>query len=266
MIRRHSPIAHAAYADLVASLKDDAVAELRGTPTRVERNGKVYWYDTFRIGSDVRKAYVGEDNDEIRARLARHAELAARRAEAQAARARTIRILRAEGFLGVDGATGALLNAFAQAGVFRLGGTIVGTQAFRLYEGELGLRYDFDQTAQTNDIDIASFERLSLALDDEASPPLQSILKDFSFEAAPQLQRTGAWRWRQTRGDLLVEFLTPSFDESEGVRPLAALHVEAQALHHLNFLIADPIAAAVPYRRGVLVQVPRPERSRFTNS
>ena len=108
MIRRHSPIAHAAYADLVASLKDDAVAELRGTPTRVERNGKVYWYDTFRLGSDVRKAYVGEDNDEIRARLARHAELAARRAEAQAARARTIRILRAEGFLGVDGATGAL--------------------------------------------------------------------------------------------------------------------------------------------------------------
>ena len=84
MIRRHSPIAHAAYADLVASLKDEAVADLRGTPTRVARNGKVYWYDTFRVGSDVRKAYIGEDNDEIRARLARHAELAARRAEAQA--------------------------------------------------------------------------------------------------------------------------------------------------------------------------------------
>jgi hypothetical protein len=85
-------------------------------------------------------------------------------------------------------------------------------------------------------------------------------LKDFSFEAAPQLQRAGAWRWRQTRGDLLVEFLTPSFDESESARPLAALKVEARALIHLNFLIADPIAAAVPYRRGVLVQIPRPER------
>jgi hypothetical protein len=260
MLRRHSAIAHAAYADLVASLKDEAVADLRGTPTRVERNGNTYWYDSFRVGSDVRKAYIGEDSDDIRARLARHAELAAHRAEAQATRARTIRILRAEGFLGVDGATGALLNAFAHAGVFRLGGTIVGTQAFRLYEGELGLRYTFDQAAQTQDIDIASFERLSLALDDEASPPLQSILKDFAFEAVPQLQGAGAWRWRQTRGDLLVEFLTPSFDEAEGVRPLAALKVEAQALHHLNFLIADPIAAAVPYRRGVLVQIPRPER------
>jgi hypothetical protein len=260
MNRRHSPIAHAAYFDLLASLKDEAVADLRGTPTRVERKGKTYWYDSFRVGSEVRKSYIGEDSDEIRARLARHAELAARRAEAQASRARLIRILRAEGFLGVDASTGALLNAFAQAGVFRLGGTIVGTQAFRLYEGELGLRYAFDQTAQTQDIDVASFERLSLALEDAASPPLPSILKDFSFEAAPGLLGAEAWRWRQTRGDLLVEFLTPSFDEDEGVRPLAALNVRAQALHHLNFLIADPIAAAVPYRRGVLVQIPRPER------
>ncbi len=133
-------------------------------------------------------------------------------------------------------------------------------KAFRLYEGELGLRYEFDQTAQTDDIDIAGFERLSLALDDEASPPLQSILKDFSFEPAPQPQHKDAWRWRQSRGDLLVEFLTPSFDDAEGVRPLAALKVRAQALHHLNFLIADPIVAAVPYRRGMLVRIPRPER------
>lgn len=134
MIRRHSQIAHAAYFDLLTSLKDEAVADLRGTPTRVERKGKIYWYDSFRVGSEVRKTYIGEDSDEIRARLARHGELAALRAEAQASRARLIRILRAEGFLGVDASRGALLNAFAQSGVFRLGGTIVGTQAFRLLE------------------------------------------------------------------------------------------------------------------------------------
>lgn len=39
MLRRHSTLAQAAYLDLVASLKDEAVAELRGTPTRVARNG-----------------------------------------------------------------------------------------------------------------------------------------------------------------------------------------------------------------------------------
>ena len=41
---------------------------------------------------------------------------------------------------------------------------------------------------------------------------------------------------------------------------MIALGVSAQALHHLNYLIAEPIQAAVLYRSGVLVQIPRPER------
>ena len=209
----------------------------------------------------MRKTYIGEDSDEIRARLARHAELAARRAEAQASRARTIRILRAEGFLGrrrVDRRAAQRLRQRPACSGSAARSSARRPSAFT--KANSACVTPSTRRAQTQDIDIASFERLSLALDDEASPPLQSILKDFAFEAAPQLQRADAWRWRQTRGDLLVEFLTPSFDEAEGVRPLAALKVEAQALHHLNFLIADPIAAAVPYRRGVLVQIPRPER------
>jgi hypothetical protein len=41
---------------------------------------------------------------------------------------------------------------------------------------------------------------------------------------------------------------------------LKALGVHAQSLHYLNYLIAEPIQVAVPYRSGVLVQIPRPER------
>ena len=255
-----STIAHAAYHDLLRSLKDEAVSEIKGTPTRVERGGKAYWYDSYRIGSDVRKAYIGEDTAEMRTRLERASEIAATREDSQRHRARLIRILRAEGFLGVDAATGSLMNALQKVGVFRLGGTIVGTQAFRLYEGELGVRYQFDQAAQTNDIDIASFERLSLALDDIVSEPLQNVLKNLSFDAAPSLDHEKAWRWKQTRSELLVEFLTPSFDAAEDIKPLAALGVHAQSLHYLNYLIAEPIQTAITYRSGVLVQIPQPER------
>lgn len=42
----------------------------------------------------------------------------------------------------------------------------------------------------------------------------------------------------------------------DGLRPLAAPGVSAQALHHLNYLIADPIPVAVLYRLGVLAQIP----------
>jgi hypothetical protein len=258
--QRHSAVAHAAWHDLLRSLKDEAVGDLRGTPTRVERKGRTYWYDSFRVGSDVRKTYIGEDSEELRARLAKAVELSAQRDARRRERARLIRILRAEGFMGVDAATGSLLAALAGAGVFRLGGTLVGTHAFRLYEGVLGVRYTFDQAAQTGDIDIASFERLSLAIGDTVSKPLQAVLRDFAFDPVPTLEPGRAWRWRQTRADLLVEFLTPSFDAEEGLRPLAALGVDAQALHFLNFALAEPISAPVTYRSGVLVQIPRPER------
>jgi hypothetical protein len=239
---------------------DDVVSDLRGTPTRVERNGRGYWYDSYRIGSSVQKRYIGEDSEALRARIARHEALRDQREARRKERARLVRILRAEGFLSLDAGTASLLAAMAKSGVFRLGGTIAGTHAFRLYEGELGLRYAFDQLAQTDDVDIASFERLSLALADVAAPPLAEVLADFEFTPVPGLEPGKIWRWRQSRGNQLVEFLTPAFGADEGRRPLTALGVEAQALHHLNYLIAEPIPAAVIYRSGVLVQIPRPER------
>lgn len=234
--------------------------DVRGTPTKVTRGGKSYWYDTFRVGTDVRKTYIGEDTPELTTRLDRLSELRAQAEDRQANRTRLIRILRAEGFMRIDAATGSLMSAMARAGVFRLGGTIVGTHAFRLYEGERGVRYRFDDTAQTRDMDIASFERLSLALEDTVSPRLQDVFRDFAFDPVPSLRPEHVWRWKQTRNELMVEFLTPSFEADETIKPLAALGVDAHSLHHLNYLIQDPIKAAVPYRSGVLVQIPQPER------
>ncbi|MBU2957766.1 GSU2403 family nucleotidyltransferase fold protein [Paracoccus sp. 1_MG-2023] len=259
MLKPHSSIAHAAYHDLLRSLREEAVADLRGTPTLVTRNGRGYWYDSFRVGAEVRKRYLGEDDPRMTARM-EAARQAREPAEARRrARARLVRLLRAERFLGLDPTTGSLMAALAGAGVFRLGGTVVGTHAFRLYEGELNLALSLEQTAQTDDIDIASFERLSLALEDAAAPPVQDVLRDFDFAPVPSLEPGRTWRWRQTQGQALVEFLTPAFGE-EGLRDLPALGVQAQALRHLNWLIAEPIPAAIPYRSGVLVQIPRPER------
>jgi hypothetical protein len=80
------------------------------------------------------------------------------------------------------------------------------------------------------------------------------------FEPLPALGTRAVWRWRQTKSNTLVEFLTPSFRAEEDIRDLPALGVAAQSLHFLNYLIADPIKAVALYRSGVLVQIPRPER------
>jgi hypothetical protein len=203
--------------------------------------------------------YIGEDSKELRDRLARLQELALERRENERERSRLMRVLRAEGYLMADAQTGQVVSAMERVGVFRLGGTLVGTQAFRLYEGELGFRIGFDSSAVTDDIDIASFERLSIALEDAVDEPLSRVFSQLKFAPVPSLEKNKVWRWQQTDRATLVEFLTPSFDGNEGIRDLPALGVSAQSLHHLNFLIAAPIQVPLLYRSGTLVQIPRPE-------
>jgi len=259
-IRRHSQVAQAAYHDLVSRLMDDAVSDIRGTPTARQIGGKTYWYDRFRVGTDIHEKYLGEATPELLTRLERFRDLKEERAGRKRERARLVRLLRSERYLGLDGATGSLIAAFAKTGTFTLGGVLVGTTAFRLYEGELGLRLSLDQTAMTNDIDIASFERLSLAIGDTVDPALNDVLGAFDFAPVPSIEKSRVWRWRQSNSETLVEFLTPSFNEKENIKDLPALGVSAQSLHHLNYLIGEPLQAAAVYREGILVRIPRPER------
>lgn len=254
-----SSIAMSAYTDLVRLLKDDATSGIDGKPTLKRRGDKGYWYAARRVGSQMRFVYIGEDSEETRTRIDRIEDLRATAKERQGQRSRLVRILRAEGMTPTDRATGSILSAMADAGTFRLGGTIVGTNAFRFYEGELGIRLPLGGMATTGDIDIAQFEKLSLALEDQVDPGLAETFSALKFDPLPALGSGQAWRWAQGGSGQLVEFLTPAFGE-ETIRELPALGVNAQALNYLNYLISEPIHAAVIYRSGVLVQVPRPER------
>lgn len=255
-----SPVAVAAWTDLLRHLRDAAVGALQGTPRLKTVGRNAYWYDHFRLGDRTIDRYIGEDSPDLRARLDQAQQIRQAERASQAERARLMRLLRAEGCLMTDRGTGQIVAAMARAGVFRLGGTLIGTQAFRCYEGELGLRIGVDQAAMTDDVDIASFERLSIALADQVTEPLAGVFRDLDFAPLPAVDDHHVWRWRQTSQQTLVEFLTPSFQDDEGLRDLPALGVSAQSLHYLNYLIAAPIQVPLLYRGGVLVQIPRPER------
>lgn len=258
-IRHHSQIALAAYHDLLRILQDERAAEIVGAPTRVTVKGRVFWYDKFRVGNKMAQRYIGPDSDALRERFERLDTLKAEAEARSRERTRLVRILRAEGFAPLDAKTGSLLSAFSRVGVFRLGGTLVGTVAFRHYEGELGVKLGFDQLAQTGDIDIGSFERLSFAIGDTVDEPLEQVFSELKFRPVPTLDRGRVWRWEQASGETLVEFLMPAHGE-EGIRELPALGVNAQALRHLDYLLREPIPAVSLYRSGVLIQIPRPER------
>jgi hypothetical protein len=251
------------YQDLVDAHLSRPDGELVGAPFKRTFGGKTYWYVNQRIGAKVIQHYFGPDDEATRGKVEAAASAREERAAFDRRTADLVAQLRAARLPGQDAETGRLLTALARAGVFGVGGTLVGTHAFRLYDAELGRRVTQAAPAQTQDVDIASFERLSLALaaDASAKVELPGTLAALDLEPSPTIDpqgRTG--RWRRKGAGAALDILAPSFTEEEGLVRLEAMEVWAQGLHFLNYLIADPIPAVALYRAGVLVRIPRPER------
>ena len=251
---------HTIYQDLLEAHRLRAVSTIGGMPFLKELPQGKYWYARQRIGDRPVDRYIGRDSDELRDRI----ERAKREHEADKSFERRCAImvaqLRAAGLPTVDQGTGKILNAMARVGVFRLGGTIIGTHAFLLYSAELGASFT-DNLAVTEDVDIASFENLKLVIEDEVDPSLAETFKALNLEPAPGLDpKHRPTRWIMRGGGAKVDFLVPRMVDSQEIVRLEPLGIHAQALPFLNFLIADPVPAVALYRSGVLVQIPRPER------
>lgn len=250
-----------AYQDLLEAHKMRAVSDLGGTPFLKEQGEKgSYWYARQRIGDRVVDRYIGPDSEELRERIERAREIIEDQKAFEKRCSSLVAQLRAAGLPALDRETGKVLNAMARVGTFRLGGTLVGTHAFRLYSAEIGVRLG-EALAVTEDVDIAAFENLKLVIDDKVDPSLAETFRDLKLAPAPGLDRKHRpTSWAMGGGGTMVDFLAPKMREGSDVLMLEPLGVYAQALSFLNFLIRDPIPAVALYRSGVLVQIPRPER------
>ncbi len=258
---RHLPLTvQTAYADLLARLQEDALLELGGTPVLRERGARKYWYSVQRLAGRAVERYLGPDTPEVRERVerARHANEDAKQRGSQ--RARLARMCRAAGLPAADAGTGKVLLALSKAGMFRLRGVLVGTHAFRCYPALLGVEIP-EAYAVTEDIDIAAFRSVSVALDDRLDPSLGEALSRIGpFVARPSLDRQPT-AWRDRESGVLVELLAPNEgpDRSEPLE-LPALGAYALPLRFLDYLIHEPVQAAAIYRSGILVNVPDPAR------
>jgi hypothetical protein len=248
-----------AYSDLLDRLQDDVVLEIGGKPVQRTIRGRRYWYGRNYVGNEERERYLGADRPELRARIERlQEEMSGLRAREKSRRP-LVQMLRVRGVPPIDATTGKVVQALARAGVFRLRGVLVGTQAFRLYPLILGVAIPEAHHA-TEDIDLAQFHEISVALDDKADPKVREALAQVG-ELTPRASLYPAQPTGYRVADALVEILTPNRgpDRDEPIE-LPALGVYAKPLRFLDFLLAEAIPAAVPYRYGVLVNVPPPAR------
>lgn len=112
--RRRPASAQAACHDLLSLLLDETVPEIRGTPTRRECGGRSCWSERYRIGPPVKERCLGEDPDVLRGRFGSLERLKGEGKARRCERARLVRLLRSERSVGLEGATGSLLAAFAR--------------------------------------------------------------------------------------------------------------------------------------------------------
>lgn len=255
------------YANLLQAHLNQPDFDFDGAPFTVERRGKLYWYVNQRsVGaSPIRQRYLGPDTDEMRIRIDAMRDRKADREAFRGSCTRMVAQLRAGGIAGIDRQTGTALRALVRSGVFRLGGTLVGTQAFRHYDLELGVALSASdgadaQLRETQDLDIASFERLSNTVEDEADPDITQALVELGYKPISRLERNKPTSWRHAHSTYDIDFLTPCFNEKQGPTHLKSFNLWAQGLHYLDFLIKDPMPAVSIYMEGLLLQVPRPER------
>jgi len=232
----------------------------RFVPVTVD-NRKYWYFDEPDGHGGQKRRYVGPaDDSEISARVE---TFRAEKDDYQNRRRMVSALTREAGMIAPDRFTGAVVEALATAGLFRLRGVLVGTVAFQCYAAYLGVRLPM-AAILTGDADIAQDYAISSEVSD-TMPPIVDLLKglDPSFRALPHI--SGSPRSNAFRNDsgYRVEFLTTNRGSEEYADQPANMPIggaSAEPLRYMDFLIRDPVRTILLHGAGVSVVVPDPSR------
>jgi len=228
-----------------------------GTFIKKTIKGRRYWYFQLPTGQGRTQKYVGPETPELLKQIEHHKET---RDDERERRALVAALVRSFRLPRPKPEIGNVIEALAKAGVFQLRAVLIGTVAYQTYPAMLGAALPIP-SLQTDDIDIAQFEDISVAVNDQTRSVLDTLKEvDDTFRAIPTFHGAHVTSYKAKNG-LGVEFLTPNKGpDTDKPRPLPALQTDAQPLRFLDILIHEPEQAVVLHGPGVLVLVPSPQR------
>lgn len=244
------------YAELLTQLTEREAAAHGGSFVEKTVGGQVYVYlQVSEPGGAKRQHYLGRQTPALEALVASRRAAIGRESIDLLARQ-----LRAGGLRTADAAASRVLAALAAAGVFRLGGVLVGTYAYVALGGLLGVSWR-GGLFRTEDVDVAGKRRLDVAV-----PPLETDVPgalealQMGFLPVPALDPRRPSTSFKVRGKALrLDLLTPG-REGEGPVPIPRLRAAAQPLPFLELLLDVTEPAVVIDGGAVLVRVPDPAR------
>lgn len=254
------------YAELLERLTareaQRAIGQAPGSfVVKTVKGAEYYYFQFLEPGGVKRQAYLGRRTGELDSLAARHAE-GRRASEADdAGIERLCALLRAGGALRTDAPSVRVIRALSDSGVFRRGGVLVGTHAFVVLGNVLGSAWA-GSGMRTQDVDIAAQLNVDVAVPGSA-PDVPSILEglEMGFLPVPALDPRGHATSFKVRGQgLRVDLLTPAQRASSKDVRIGWLGSWAQPLRFLDYLVEQPVRAAVIAGESALVNVPDPAR------
>lgn len=248
--------------DQLAGAEPIAEAGAAGSLVSKQIRGRTYWYFQSIENGEKRQAYLGAETPELAAEIANAKESRAATSSDIRRRRDLVAMLIAGGALREPAPFARVIDVLNAAFVFRLGGVLVGTQAFTCYANMLGVRFEA-QSLRTADIDVAQDANVSVGIGRLGSVDIAEKLKsaDANFFPVPDLHPGAASTSFKVRGrDLRVDFVTAGSQSARSPVPLPHLGIAAQPLYGLEYIIERTTRAAVLSAGGLLVNVPLPAR------
>ncbi len=224
--------------------------------------GSIHWYLQLTVGSRKTQHYVGPDSDTIQELINNEKQLWERSKPDRQERERLVAMLINGGAHTVSTAEARLFEIIERAGVFLVGGVLVGSHAFTIYGNMLGVDWP-SKITQTHDVDIARDNRIALGLRNKPVNLKQVLLEaDMGFIEVPALNRKAPSTSFRIQGkQLSVDVLTPMTGKPTSKPVLInALNTYAEPLRFLDYLLDDTQPAVIVARAGILANVPSPAR------
>ncbi|HKK04704.1 MAG TPA: GSU2403 family nucleotidyltransferase fold protein [Gammaproteobacteria bacterium] len=224
--------------------------------------GTIQWYLQLTVGNKKTQHYIGPDSQDVQELIANEKKLWETAKPDRQAREQLVSMLVNGGAHTVSAAEARLFEVIERAGVFLVGGVLVGSHAFGIYGNMLGVAWP-TQVMQTHDVDIARDNHITLGLRNEPVDLQQTLLDaNMGFVAVSALNRKAPSTSFRIQGrQLSVDILTPMIGKP-GSEPvlITALNSYAEPVRFLDYLLDDIQPAVIVARAGILVNVPSPAR------
>jgi hypothetical protein len=258
------------YAELLERLVDyeahRAIGHVAGSfVTKTIKGGQYYYFQYLEPGGDKRQVYLGRKDDALDRVVERHARARSETSDDEESIQRLCAILRAGGIMSTDTATARVLRALADAGVFKLGGVLIGTHAFVVIGNTLGVRWT-GASLRTQDVDVAAVSTMSVVIPG-ASADVPAALEslEMGFLPVPGLDPVHPSTSYKVRGQgLRVDLLTPARGRPTGPVNLRRLNAAAQPLKFLDLVTESTMRDVRQRPRSGTVRVPQADRRRGT--